>query len=567
VTFQDKEQGKQELLQKIKNGSAMNDPLDKEKREKIPKSNRGNSTAKPDLLSTENLGIRVSATDKSAPALVSRLPVSSLPGNGRSQESSSDSENERQNQSQNDSGSSSSEDQVPPMAATKTLPRRTKHSSQSSSNSLNTDSVQGILDLLTKSQASLTALMSQNAVDNKKSLDATLTLIKEKNNRTPNEEFDRSVDDDFYINLPPPWNVLPRKKGKVSDEKSYMGLSKDNLFSGDSLDWPSWRASFIHLVHQSNLDVLHKLNVLVQRLNPKDEWLNAIAKGVISWTPQDYENIIGMLEDRYGGNKRIMKVLRNTLLQSTKINRKDINSLRLTLKNFEAFRDYSAQNGMSNNWTSDLTYDLVLEKIFSKDRDEDLRAWGMAQEDWGYAASMTGLVCWIRSLIKGLAVLEDVRATPLWNKTPTLQTGPRTLLVGNLLGSHSDNQEELTNTSKISQPTMASLDSVQETVPKTIYEEWDSDAEELSGQSDDETAITLLATKEFKPPLCPVCKPQSHLLIRCEKFPKLSHTNRYKALMEAKMCFKCFSNKHEHKNCDKVCKDCGKGHHKLLCKR
>jgi hypothetical protein len=222
---------------------------------------------------------------------------------------------------------------------------------------------------------------------------------------------------------------------------------------------------------------------------------------------------------------------------------------------------------MSQDWDSDLTYDLVLEKIFSKDRDEDLRAWGTAQTCWGYAASMTGLVCWIRSLIKGLAVLEDVRAAPLWSKTPASQTGPRTLLAGNLLGSHRDDQRDSSNTATVPQPAMAKSDSAHETVPKTIDEGWDTDADELSGQSDDETAITLLATKEFKPPLCPVCKPQTHLIIRCEKFPQLSNANRYKALMDAKLCFKCFSNKHEHKNCDKVCKDCGKGHHKLLCKR
>jgi hypothetical protein len=261
-----------------------------------------------------------------------------------------------------------------------------------------------------------------------------------------------------------------------------------------------------------------------------------------------------------------MKVLRNTLLQSTKVNRNDINSLRLTLKNFEAFRDYSANNGMSQDWTSDLTYDLVLEKIFSKDRDEDLRAWGMAQENWGYKASMTGLLLWIRSLIKSLAVLEDVRAAPLWSKTPAPKTGPRTLLTGNLLGNRKNDQRDFSNTETISQPAMAKLESAEQTIPKTIDEGWDSDAEELSGQSDDETAITLLATRDFKPPLCPVCKPQTHLIIQCEKFPMMSHTEKYKALMDAKLCFKCFSNNHEHKNCDKVCKDCGKGHHRLLCK-
>jgi hypothetical protein len=141
VTFHDKEQEKQELLLSLRNGTAMKDPL-VEKRKLLPKSNlRISSSTKPDLLSTRNQGIRVTSNDNSAQDVASRLPQQSLPGSsllgGRgSQELSSASENEQETPEHAGTQNSSSEDEIPQMAAPRRLPRRKKHSSQSSSNPL-----------------------------------------------------------------------------------------------------------------------------------------------------------------------------------------------------------------------------------------------------------------------------------------------------------------------------------------------------------------------------------------------------------------------------------------------
>jgi hypothetical protein len=66
VTFTTKDQEKQNLLQNLRNGTVLKDPM-LEKRKKVP----GISKTEADLLSKENLGIRVTSNDKSSRIVLS----------------------------------------------------------------------------------------------------------------------------------------------------------------------------------------------------------------------------------------------------------------------------------------------------------------------------------------------------------------------------------------------------------------------------------------------------------------------------------------------------------------
>ena len=71
-----------------------------------------------------------------------------------------------------------------------------------------------------------------------------------------------------------------------------------------------------------------------------------------------------------------------------------------------------------------------------------------------------------------------------------------------------------------------------------------------------------------QPSECPVCtKKDHHLISRCPAFLKMSVSQRYNAVRQAKACFNCLSTYHGVRECTSTfsCKECGrKGHHTML---
>ena len=64
--------------------------------------------------------------------------------------------------------------------------------------------------------------------------------------------------------------------------------------------------------------------------------------------------------------------------------------------------------------------------------------------------------------------------------------------------------------------------------------------------------------------MCEVCK-DSHTVSRCNTFKQLSTDEKYKIVMQNKLCIKCLSNKHMIKGCQTHgCKICGKWHQNLI---
>ena len=63
---------------------------------------------------------------------------------------------------------------------------------------------------------------------------------------------------------------------------------------------------------------------------------------------------------------------------------------------------------------------------------------------------------------------------------------------------------------------------------------------------------------------CAFCK-KNHASEKCYKFLKLDVSARFDAVKENNLCFKCMSNNHFSRSCNKKCETCGGRHHATLC--
>ncbi len=117
----------------------------------------------------------------------------------------------------------------------------------------------------------------------------------------------------WYLSLPRPWNVVPNKTEKYSDEmhkirflltKADTEGSRLRRFNGREADYFDWRPVVIHGIHMKNVSIADKFYALLQAFKRReDAFIDSIVRDQ-NPSPDAYEHIIVQLERQYGGERR-----------------------------------------------------------------------------------------------------------------------------------------------------------------------------------------------------------------------------------------------------------------------
>ena len=394
----------------------------------------------------------------------------------------------------------------------------------------------------------------------------TLELISKGSSKGSHESetFIDTVSESFYSQLPKPWNVTPRKKGKLSDERQAMGVAKDNTFHGDSKDYLPWRNVFLENVHRARVPVSQKLTALIQRLSDSVPYLKSLSE-TITFSPHDYAHIIKQLESKYGGDVRIMQNLTANLMNGPPLQRKSISSVRSLLQRFESFRNFAANQGMESWYQNEMTVMMIKKSLFKSD-DLDYFQTACRQNRW--KADFNGIIRWLEELVLTMSDREQVKEFQMGNHQETY-VKPKTFLTSESRARSSSGASALPSSQPESceNAQFSSLEKESAEVEEdclTDYSLRDSDTE-----SETEISRVLFGSgkaPQFTFPECAMCPGKNHLMKDCEPFAKLDPRRKFRIIADAKMCFKCLSKKHVSSECPRqiTCRTCEKAHNTLL---
>jgi hypothetical protein len=419
------------------------------------------------------------------------------------------------------------------------------------------------MELSNQSQASENARVSRRFQD---TLDV-FSKVGQKGNFE--DSFEDKVGDPFYLNLPTPWNVLPRKKGKLSDERQAMGIAKNNMFSGDAKDYLSWRVVHLENVHSAKIPVMQKLSATLDRLSDSDPWLKSL-KDAITFMPHDYDNIIRQLESRYGGDNRIMRMLCNKLMGCAPLQRRSINSVRTLLQNFLGFKNFATNQGLENWFSNDFILTFVKSRLFKSDDLDHFQSTCM-QYDW--TPDFIGIIQWLQYLVKIMSDREAVSEFRVIDKIEP-QARAKTFLTSAFNTSPASSSHV-----SVDPPVQDPRDPVEEAPAahlhsvaapaEDLYEDYMSDISLQNSDDEDEIARVLYGSgksPQFSLPPCALCTGQNHLMKDCVPFSKLNPKEKLRVIIDAEMCFKCLSKRHLSNACTRTikCFTCEKPHNSLL---
>ncbi len=145
-------------------------------------------------------------------------------------------------------------------------------------------------------------------------LTAQISLSNQREYRDM-EHIETAVEDKeaWYLSLPKPWNVMPNKTEKYSDEmhkirflltKADTEGSRLRRFNGREADYFDWRPVVIHGIHMKNVSIADKFYALLQAFKRReDAFIDSIVRDQ-NPSPDAYEHIIVQLERQYGGERR-----------------------------------------------------------------------------------------------------------------------------------------------------------------------------------------------------------------------------------------------------------------------
>ena len=370
--------------------------------------------------------------------------------------------------------------------------------------------------------------------------------------RNPFDSDSCKLEDDFYFDLPFPWNALPRRDITSAVEVFKVAAVSLPKFNGTHSGYSSWRNCFIPCVHLTDIDVSHKCLMLRSSMEVKTARMREFVDGIVS-NEDGYREAILKLEDRYGGDEALLLARQEALLAVPELREGEYRTVELLHSRLNTFLvEWAGVNGAEMDETESLAfYTLIMSKVEP--------TYTLRYLDW---LRLNGLQKGLHSLHDWLAQqLKDHRAVELYHRrrTISLRSGGRTD------GNHQSQMR------RNSVPPPGHLDRNFRPQHKgflTIDEEWE-ELEAAAGEEGEEVFggdSHFLARPEVKKPLkCPICS-SPHPLGSCAKFQAMKPRQRKDFLIQEGRCFLCFQNTHPVTKCRfrYNCAKCGGKHHTMI---
>ncbi len=163
-------------------------------------------------------------------------------------------------------------------------------------------------------ERSLNEAMSAREVLEALKLTAQISMSQQRDNYGMEYVETAVIDKDrWYLSLPKPWNVVPNKTAKYTDEmhkirfllqKADTAGSQLRLFNGNEADYFDWRPVVIHGIHKKNVSIADKFYALLAAFKRnEDAFVDSLVRDQDP-SPEAYEHILVQLERQYGGERR-----------------------------------------------------------------------------------------------------------------------------------------------------------------------------------------------------------------------------------------------------------------------
>ena len=395
---------------------------------------------------------------------------------------------------------------------------------------------------------------------------------------------------DYYLNLPKPWNVLPRKTGKKQDILKYISMMittpkqfKGNRDDGSYLDW---RMMVIEAIHRQPLSIMDKIHLLGTSVKTEGKETLRQIFNAGTHTPEAYKRILESLESQYGGDARAYSYLRDQMINMPGFDLKNLNSVTLIRTKVEKFMEYVKLHQLRHFARSDnkTLLELVLSNVLSKSQVLQFRKTCTSLNIGG------GNLHNLRSLADWLKYEEQLLQWADQNHNPNLMGAKK----GNKIsankittGGSSDDESVSPNMAALLAKQNQNLDTRSEIASRFDWAEEVSDQdidddkvvddESLDTEPDDgdgggaqvdgaPSSDLAMAVVDTKPATCGYCKKARHLVSKCEEFRQLPVSARYDFCKKDNRCGNCLSPRHNTRKCPSTyrCQECGKKHHTLL---
>ena len=395
---------------------------------------------------------------------------------------------------------------------------------------------------------------------------------------------DQSVQDEpdaWYLSLPFPWNKLPRRYGKTSDEAKKIVIVP---FEGDDAKYLSWRMRAINLITQAYLDPSQKVIHLQKAIEGKSCEVLKSLKENVQLNSIGLRTMIEAIEARYGGIERIELALFHKLMHNGTVNTNSIASVERMMSRIVQIRDhYLSEHGsrehpeFQNNFNSRRTFQQVLISCVHK---KDVHKFEKFCILHGLSRNLDAIHSWLTSLD---TILQTTSTYDRYLKRDGSSVH-HAIQYQDTAPEHSS--REVSEADDLECEVDKDLNYVPES-PKEdntfafsciqAMDECDGpsdgpeDAVDNPQPMDDIDYVTMYGstsrgrTGQYEPPTCDICK-QQHPYIRCGKFMKMDEVDRVKHLFDAKRCVNCFNKGHWGPNCKspRTCGICKEKHNALV---
>ncbi len=398
-----------------------------------------------------------------------------------------------------------------------------------------------------------TSVQQVNSMD--QMLDLTKNLVQMQLN-SMNSNFSRSSEyseykekalpgnrkDDFYANLPPPWNVQPEKEGRYQDEYNKIstilaGASKDGSllrkFDGTEEEYFDWRSVVLHHIHERNVSIKDKYNSLCQSLKRgADTFIDGLLNEVDP-SHGNYRNLIEQLEFHYGGERRAYTHALKKLKKLKELDIDDFNSLSefyCAVGNFISFCELHrlAHCASPGQIASD-----IIKDVMSLEQLQDMFSFCKSHRITELNGSLYQLKAYLFEL---LSFAREAREVVGLQRLPS-----------NHPGKHSNPAEGEGH---------LDYDSA------NIYY-----CDELTESDSDDDQFSVHTDSDFEIPDCLLCKDGKHFLGKCSKFLNLSLKDRMDIVTKESLCYNCLGSDHGARYCPSrgKCLNCRNRHHTSIC--
>ena len=385
--------------------------------------------------------------------------------------------------------------------------------------------------------------------------------------RHPFDPNNCNMGDDWYLDLPFPWNALPQKGNLTATEVYRMASTSLPKFDGSQGAYDAWRSCFIPCVHLTNIDVSYKTLLLRASLEPRTARMREFVNSIVG-SKDGYKLAIETLEKRYGGQDALLLARQEALMAVPELREGDYRVVEMLHSRLSTFLlEWSGVNGEEIDETESLAfYTLVMSKVES--------TFTLRYLDWlRQQQARRGL----QSLRDWLGEqLDDHRQVETYHRrrAVSLRAAQRELQSQQGQGGQQPPQRR-----RSLPPHQLDRNFAPQRGFLTLEEEWEAadgavgadggvdEADELVDQVFlvPQAASSHSNTQQRGKPFCPICK-TSHPLAKCAKFQELSPRQRKDLLIKDARCFLCFQKTHPVTKCRfrYMCVRCGGRHHTMI---